>query len=161
MFALPLAIYSLFSIGVSSGLVGDTLELRRSPGGSIRHSAQVAGVAFVIAVLSVAVLAGVVDLSNGASFFHGFFIWLAMAGLMFGVPTLLTYGGLGVVQYIALHYVLRQNNYTPTNYRAFLDYAAQSLLLRKVGNGYTFAHRYLLEHFATNAGNDSEKPKHV
>jgi hypothetical protein len=37
----------------------------------------------------------------------------------------------------------------PWNYARFLDYAAEHILLRKVGGGYIFTHRLLLEHFAT------------
>ncbi|MDJ0592593.1 MAG: hypothetical protein QNJ72_21810 [Pleurocapsa sp. MO_226.B13] len=36
----------------------------------------------------------------------------------------------------------------PWNYARFLDYAAERIFLRKVGGGYIFIHRMLLEHFA-------------
>jgi hypothetical protein len=36
----------------------------------------------------------------------------------------------------------------PMNYARFLDYADSLSLLRKVGGGYVFVHRYLLEYFA-------------
>jgi len=34
------------------------------------------------------------------------------------------------------------------DYAKFLDYAAERILLRKVGGGYIFIHRMLLEYFA-------------
>jgi len=37
----------------------------------------------------------------------------------------------------------------PWNYPRFLDYAAKRILLRKVGGGYMFVHRLLLEYFAS------------
>jgi hypothetical protein len=37
----------------------------------------------------------------------------------------------------------------PWNYSRFLDYAAEHILLRKVGGGYLFVHRLLLEYFAS------------
>jgi hypothetical protein len=37
----------------------------------------------------------------------------------------------------------------PWNYPRFLDYAAEQILLRKVGGGYIFVHRLLLEYFAS------------
>jgi hypothetical protein len=43
---------------------------------------------------------------------------------------------------------LIRNGSTPWNYIRFLDYAAERILLRKVGGGYAFIHRMLLEHFA-------------
>jgi hypothetical protein len=37
----------------------------------------------------------------------------------------------------------------PLNYVRFLDYAAGRIFLRKVGGGYIFVHRLLLEYFAS------------
>jgi hypothetical protein len=37
----------------------------------------------------------------------------------------------------------------PLDYVRFLDYAAERVFLRKVGGGYIFVHRLLLEHFAS------------
>ena len=42
----------------------------------------------------------------------------------------------------------RSNGSIPGNYVRFLDYAAERILLRKVGGGYTFIHRMLLDYFA-------------
>jgi len=39
-------------------------------------------------------------------------------------------------------------NFAPFNYIRFLDYATSRLFLRKVGGGYIFIHRMLLEYFA-------------
>jgi hypothetical protein len=39
----------------------------------------------------------------------------------------------------------------PLNYVGFLNYAAERVFLQKVGGGYIFIHRLLLEHFATMA----------
>ena len=38
--------------------------------------------------------------------------------------------------------------YIPWNYARFLDYAVEHLLLQKIGGGYMFIHRLMLEHFA-------------
>jgi len=49
---------------------------------------------------------------------------------------------------IPFKYVLRDVWYSAADNR-FLDYAAEELnFLQKVGGGYVFIHRYLLEHFA-------------
>ena len=47
-----------------------------------------------------------------------------------------------------LYFFFVQNSSAPWNYPAFLDYAAERVFLRKVGGGYMFIHRMLLEHFA-------------
>jgi hypothetical protein len=44
--------------------------------------------------------------------------------------------------------MLWRSGNTPINYARFLDYAAERVLLRKVGGGYVFIHRLLLEYFA-------------
>jgi len=38
--------------------------------------------------------------------------------------------------------------YIPWNYARFLDYATEHIFLQKVGGGYIFIHRMLMEHFA-------------
>ena len=48
-----------------------------------------------------------------------------------------------------LRLLLVRNDSAPWNYPAFLDYAAERVFLRKVGGGYMFIHRMLLEHFAS------------
>jgi hypothetical protein len=51
-----------------------------------------------------------------------------------------------------VHLVLRLrligNRLTPWKFVRFLDFAAERILLRKVGGGYSFVHRMLLEHIA-------------
>jgi hypothetical protein len=59
--------------------------------------------------------------------------------------------GIGLLKYLVLRLLLRVSGKTPWNYSRFLDYAASHILLRKVGNGYTFIHRLMLEYFATHA----------
>jgi hypothetical protein len=43
---------------------------------------------------------------------------------------------------------LWQTKCTPWNYPRFLDHAHERILLRKVGGGYIFIHKLLLEYFA-------------
>ncbi|MCK4811544.1 MAG: hypothetical protein KAS74_04670 [Methanosarcinales archaeon] len=45
--------------------------------------------------------------------------------------------------------MLWRNGFAPLNYVRFLDYAAGCIFLRKVGGGYIFVHRLLLEYFAS------------
>jgi hypothetical protein len=55
--------------------------------------------------------------------------------------------GLGCWSY-ALRLILWLNAYTPLNFIKFLDHCAKLILLKKVGGGYIFIHRMLLEYFA-------------
>lgn len=44
---------------------------------------------------------------------------------------------------------LRLYNYAPFLYVAFLEYAADYLILRRAGGGYLFIHRVVTEYFAS------------
>jgi hypothetical protein len=57
-------------------------------------------------------------------------------------------GGTACIQHFGLRLMLYCNRYIPWNYTRFLNYATERLFLQKVGGGYIFVHRTLLEHFA-------------
>jgi len=79
------------------------------------------------------------------------------AGLIFGFPI----GGLPCVQHAVLRFLLWHARCIPLNYPRFLDYATDRILLRKVGGGYIFIHRLLLEYFTSldTATNSSGKAR--
>ncbi len=52
------------------------------------------------------------------------------------------------IQHFTLRLILYRDGYIPWNYARFLDYASNRIFLQKVGGGYIFIHRLLLEHFA-------------
>ena len=54
-----------------------------------------------------------------------------------------------VLEHLVLRHFLVRNGSAPWDYAKFLDHAAERILLRKVGGGYIFIHRMLLEYFAT------------
>jgi hypothetical protein len=56
---------------------------------------------------------------------------------------------LACIQHYALRFILYRNDHIPWNYARFLDYAAERVLLRKVGGGYIFIHRLLQDYFAS------------
>lgn len=74
-------------------------------------------------------------------------------GLVLGLVLGLGFGltsGLGVFeQHFALRFRLWRVGAMPWRYVRFLDYAAECILLRKVGGGYIFVHRLLLDYFAS------------
>ncbi len=71
-----------------------------------------------------------------------------LVGSMAALFAWLWYGGQDVLQHGVLRFMLNRQGHMPIAYRSFLDYAAQLILLRKVGGGYIFIHRMLQEHFA-------------
>ncbi|MFK7845138.1 MAG: hypothetical protein AB8G77_07550 [Rhodothermales bacterium] len=73
--------------------------------------------------------------------------------LVFGFTSLLGamlwYGGFDALRHYVLRGGLLLTGVLPLNLVHFLDYAANDLhFLQKVGGGYIFIHRYMLEHFA-------------
>jgi len=58
-------------------------------------------------------------------------------------------GGFASVQHFFLRIRLWRAGCIPWQYARFLDYASECILLRKVGGGYIFIHRLLLDYFAS------------
>jgi hypothetical protein len=57
-------------------------------------------------------------------------------------------GGLAAWRHGILRLLLRRAGVAPRHYVRFLDEAASCILLQKVGGGYSFVHRLLLDYFA-------------
>lgn len=74
-------------------------------------------------------------------------------GILYGVPGALVFGLIGcsdaVIKHVLLRLILRLKGNVPWNYARFLDYATTLIFLRKVGGGYIFVHRLVMEHFAS------------
>jgi hypothetical protein len=69
-------------------------------------------------------------------------------GLIVGLLGGIVGGGDAFFKHYILRFVLWRRGHMPWNYARFLDYAAERIFLRKVGGGYIFTHRLLMEHFA-------------
>jgi eukaryotic-like serine/threonine-protein kinase len=77
----------------------------------------------------------------------GLIVWM-LFGPILGLLSALWFGGFDVIQHCVLRLLLTVRGHTPGNYAHFLDYAVNRIFLQKVGGGYRFIHRLLLEHFA-------------
>jgi hypothetical protein len=66
----------------------------------------------------------------------------------FGLILGLHRGGSAVIKHYALRLILWRSGYIPLNLINFLDQCSRLILLKKVGGGYIFIHRMLLEYFA-------------
>jgi hypothetical protein len=69
-------------------------------------------------------------------------------GLIFGLIGGLNRGASTVIKHYSLRLILWLTRCTPFKFIKFLDYCAKLILLKKVGGGYIFIHRMLLEYFA-------------
>lgn len=82
--------------------------------------------------------------------------WLFVMGT-FGILGALWYGGSAVVKHYTLRFFLWQIGYLPFHLAPFLDYCVDRIFLRRVGGGYIFIHRYLMEYFASLTEEDIER----
>jgi len=124
--------------GLSSGVV----ETRIAPNQGIRFSVRNA----VFAGLTFGMVLGLIcGLSYGPGYGVGY-------GLISGLLAGLWYGGLDIIQHFTLRFILYRNGHIPWNYTCLLDYAAERIFLRKVGGGYIFVHRLLMDYFASLEG---------
>ena len=72
-----------------------------------------------------------------------------VGGLIVGLFNgLIQYGGLTCIQHFVLRCLLYRRSIIPWNYARFLNWAGDKLFLQRVGGGYIFVHRLLMEHFA-------------
>ncbi len=53
-----------------------------------------------------------------------------------------------VIRHYVLRSILHHYQHLPKDFARLLDYAVRLIILRRVGNGYIFVHRYLMEYFA-------------
>ena len=67
---------------------------------------------------------------------------------VFGLIGALTCGGHACLQHVILRFFLWHAGLAPWKYVQFLEYAVERILLHRVGAGYLFIHRSLLEYFA-------------
>jgi predicted ATPase len=124
-----------------SGLVKGEIVTRTFPNEGIRRSARNA--------LLGGLFAGLVGCIVFGLFIEPSFELLSGMVVVLGLFGGLTFGGRACIQHLVLRIMLWRNGSAPLHYARFLDYAAGHTFLRKVGGGYIFVHRLLLEYFAS------------
>ena len=136
--SLNFVLLSGLLIGLFAGLVSSEIEHQVVSNQGIRRSGKNC---LMIGLLS-GLLFGLLS-----RLFAGLLIGLfagSILGLLYGSQ----YGGKACIQHLTLRYLLYQKRRIPWNYARFLDFASDRLLMKKIGGGYVFFHRMLLEHFA-------------
>jgi DNA polymerase III delta prime subunit len=130
-----------------NGLTGQLSEARTGPNEGIRRSVRHAVVSGTLATLGAGLIAALLlaraGLGEKAPIVVGFSI-----GATIGLIVALQAGGRAYLQHLVLRILLVLTRKTPWNWVRFLDYAVRRLFLRRVGPGYLFMHRSLLEYFA-------------
>jgi TIR domain/NACHT domain len=155
--------------GLAGGLTGNEVEMRTAPNQGIRHSASNA-LRVGIPIGAAGVLAATVGIRLAYVMIFNLNVQIAqlvafselsyelvfglLAGLTLGLAFSVFFGGLALARHFILRIMLAAQ--TPWNMAHFLDYAAERVFLRKVGGGYIFVHRLLLDYFA---GLNPESPQ--
>jgi DNA polymerase III delta prime subunit len=132
--------------GLTGGLIGIELEKTTMPNQGIWSSVKNFASVSLISGLIVGLIVGLIDGLHDD--LHGGLIVGLTFGLFFGLIGGLFFGGAASIQHLTLRLILYFNGHIPWNYARFLDTAADRLFLQKVGGGYIFIHRLLMEHIA-------------
>ena len=133
-------------LGLLAGVSGAELKTRSFPAQVIRqymkNAIVVWLVVWLVSGLAVELFFG---LPSGLKFGEqGGLIGGAIIGFLAG----LVFGGGAVILHYSLRLIFYRIGHMPLNYIRFLDYCVDRIFLRRVGGGYIFVHRLLMEHFA-------------
>jgi hypothetical protein len=151
--------FGLF-VGLPGGLIRmvlvETAEARTRPNQGTRRSVIVAAITTLLAGLAFGLIVGPilgvilwqiggrVGNATGHAVAVGLFL-----GPFFGLIVGGFAGGLFALRHFSVRLLLWMYRAAPLNYVRFLDYASERLILRKVGGGYIFIHRMVLDYFAS------------
>lgn len=144
------------------GLAPKRIEISTLPNQGFRNSTSNALLVGAVITLTVSAFIG---LTLGGSWQSLFFtprdnivlVSLLIAicvGAGFGIAMAFLYGGFSCLQHSILRLILYFHSKFPLTLVAFLEHAKDQNLLRRVGGGYIFIHRLLMEHFAAMTDED-------
>jgi serine/threonine protein kinase/DNA polymerase III delta prime subunit len=131
-----------FFRGVKSATIDNQLRMASNQG--IRHS----GFNAFGYGLTVAILVGL-----GGIFATTWTVG-PIIGLSVGLLAGLFHGGLACLRHYTLRVLLWRSGVLPWDYSHFLEAVTERILLRKVGGGYIFVHRLLLDYLSTLGTNE-------
>jgi hypothetical protein len=139
-------------IGLLGGGSVSKLSESMLPNEGIRRSLQLALRFGLIGGLTCgAVVWSLLGLAGEMGFAATLGVGSALTG---GLIVGLAYGGYACISHYALRLVFWASREAPLRLARFCDSGVDRLLLRRVGGGYIFTHRLLMEHFATMTDED-------
>ncbi len=134
-----------------NGLQDHDIAVRTTPNQGMKQSLRSGLGIGLSAGLMVGLVAGLVNgllvgMMGGPAIGLGVGLGVGLSGVLLGG---LLFGGSAYLRHVILRMLLWRSGSTPRawEYERFLDYAAERALLRKVGGGYIFIHRMLMEWF--------------
>ncbi|HEU4559311.1 MAG TPA: hypothetical protein VFS20_15750 [Longimicrobium sp.] len=110
------------------------------------------GMAVVSGILATAGVVGymltlVVDLSAKSIMLSEVFVQSLPYGILGAMVGVILYGGLDLCRHLVLRILLIGSRVLPPRTSRWLEHCARLGLLQRIGSGYTFVHRLLLEYF--------------
>ncbi|PSB14025.1 hypothetical protein C7B76_17695 [filamentous cyanobacterium CCP2] len=149
---LPIAILSGLITGITSGILtglsaSSEVETKTFPNQGIWESAKNFLLTAVIGSTTLSIAALLLGIPMPYYF-----------ATMLGVLISLSLGGSACIVHLSLRFTFWLDRRMPWNYAQFLNSAAQLTFLQKVGGGYIFVHRLLMEHFARKNSSERVNP---
>jgi eukaryotic-like serine/threonine-protein kinase len=145
----PLA-FGVFG-AIFGGMRGGRVPRTTRPNQGIRLSLRNAALAAVTVFFALAAIGAIITSTVGMAIGPMALLldWAIVASTV--VVTVIAgiwYGGADAIQHFTLRTMLWLGGAMPRRLAAFLDHAASLVFMRKVGGGYVFIHRVVLEYFA-------------
>lgn len=140
--------------GLLGGLDRMTIDLRSRPGIGITTSLKNYIIVVSIISLIVTLITWGYNRQNAYANVYPWYINLIVSlifGLNIGLIVGLVIGGDFLVKNYTTRILLYRSKNIPWRLIDFLEYAKERIFLRRVGGGYIFIHRMLMEHFAAMA----------
>lgn len=140
-------------VGVFGGFVSGMVNPERARRSGVWFWLRVPVLAFAVVGLLM-LIPGIVVLLQKASRFDAEALRVIgvpslMLGLGAGLVAFFRFGGFNGAQHFLLRWLFSRSGHLPPRPEAFLNHAAQLVLLQRVGFGYRFVHALLLQHLAT------------
>lgn len=143
--------------GISRGFIDKIREDKIRPNQGIRLTLANGLFVCLMATLIIGLVSGLFYWATG-SLIVGLITGLII-GLSNGLIIGLNRGLAAVIKHYSLRLVLWRSGKIPIKFIPLLDYCAKLILLKKIGGGYIFIHRMLLEYFARLEISDSNSTK--
>ena len=143
-----LLLYGLFeSLVFSYKRTVDKKTLPEIPNQGIKNSLKFALSSLIVYGFICGLISGLFGWQIGG--YNGAFYYSLVGFSFFGLMCGLAHGGRSYIQHIELRIVLWYKGFLPLNCSRFLNYAVERVFLRKIGGGYIFIHRELMDYFAS------------
>lgn len=145
--ALFVGLIGSLILSTSSGLRAQQADQTSYPGQKIILTVKNFFLTFLVSGLSLWPFFWLILALMSGDWMSGFTKGL-ISGLFLGLINGLSYGGNALIQHYTLRFIIARNNLLPWRLVPFLDHCVDLIFLRRVGGGYIFVHRLLMEHFA-------------